>query len=65
MKRKKEMYKKSCSLRGLQLFVIWSVNTAVAFRARLRFPRVTREPPRRIRSCGIEKRRGFAQRRVA
>jgi hypothetical protein len=40
-----------------------SVNTAVDFRARLRFPRAVGEPPRhRLRA---EKRRGFAQRRVA
>jgi hypothetical protein len=27
--------------------------TAIDFRARLRFPRVAREPPRRVRSCGV------------
>ncbi|MEH7590662.1 hypothetical protein V7247_28395 [Priestia megaterium] len=27
--------------------------TAVNFRARLRFPRVVDEPPRRLRSCGV------------
>jgi len=28
-------------------------DTAVDFRARLRFPRADAEPPRRIRSCGV------------
>jgi hypothetical protein len=29
------------------------LDTAFDFRGRLRFPRVTREPPRRWRSCGV------------
>ncbi|MCQ9283475.1 hypothetical protein NQ129_16915 [Priestia aryabhattai] len=28
-------------------------DTAVDFRARLRFPRAAAEPPRRLRSCGV------------
>jgi len=28
-------------------------DTAVDFRARLRFPRAPAEPPRRLRSCGV------------
>ena len=32
---------------------VWGLNTANDFRAVLRFPRVAREPPRRMRSCGV------------
>ena len=28
-------------------------DTAVDFRAKLRFPRAAAEPPRRLRSCGV------------
>ncbi|MCM3792295.1 MULTISPECIES: hypothetical protein [Priestia] len=28
-------------------------DTAIDFRARLRFPRAAAEPPRRLRSCGV------------